>query len=184
MKVTANKKRLLGFAGRAGVGKSTTADWFVHAQDFVRLSYATPLKEACSALTGLPMKYFTDIELKEQIIPGLNVTPRIIMQKMGTDFIREMIDPDFWIWRMRQSVSENSHRNIVIDDIRFSNEAQFVRVNGGIVIHLNRSYDSVTDQMNHASEIPLIPHDDDMFIESLETSADTALLINGLLLYK
>ena len=41
-----------------------------------------------------------------------------------------MIDHDFWIWRMRQAISDNSHHNIVIDDIRFDNEAQLVRDNG------------------------------------------------------
>lgn len=73
---------LLGFVGSAGVGKTTTAEWFVDNLGYVKLSYATPLKVSLSILTGLPLEYFLDIKLKEKEIPGLNgITPRILMQK-------------------------------------------------------------------------------------------------------
>ena len=36
------KSRFVGFAGKAGVGKTTTAEWFVIQHEFVRLSFAKP----------------------------------------------------------------------------------------------------------------------------------------------
>ena len=173
---------LLGFAGSAGVGKTTTAEWFVDNLGYVKLSYATPLKVSLSILTGLPLEYFLDIKLKEKEIPGLNgITPRILMQKMGTDFVRNMIDHDFWIWRMRQAISDNSHHNIVIDDIRFDNEAQLVRDNGGVVVHLVRDFRSPTKNNDHPSEQQIMYHKDDIVVNSLESVSLTAKHIAGLI---
>ena len=169
-----NKQILIGFAGGAGVGKTTTAEWFVEQLKFVRLSYAAPLKASLSILTGLPLKHFLDIELKEKEIPGLNISPRVMMQKCGTEFVRGMIHPDFWLWRMRHSISDHSNRNIVIDDIRFDNEAQLVRDNGGSVIHLNREFNTPTKHTNHKSEQQLYYQENDIVVNSLESESVTA----------
>jgi len=168
------KKILLGFAGGAGVGKTTTAKWFVEQLGYVRLAYAAPLKASLSVLTGLPIGHFMDIEMKETEIPGLDTTPRIMMQKMGTEFVRNMIHPDFWLWRMRHAISDHSDRNIVIDDVRFDNEAQLVRDNGGIVVHLVRDYRKPTGQTSHESEQQLMFEENDIVVNSLDTEELTA----------
>ena len=146
------KHSLVGFAGKAGVGKTTTAEWFVKGHNFVRLSFAQPLKSCLVALTGLSMNHFTDIELKEKEIPGLGVSPRVMMQLGGTEFVRNMIYHDFFLWRMGHLISENSHRDIVIDDVRFENEAEFIRSNGGKIVHLTREFESPTTKTSHKSE--------------------------------
>lgn len=177
------KPRLVGFSGRAGVGKTTTAEWFVREHEFVRLSFAKPLKECLSVLTGFSMGHFTDIELKEKEISGLNgVTPRILMQKMATEFIRDTIDPDFWLWKMRHMISEVSNRDIVIDDIRFPNEAQFIRDNGGKIIHLERQFESVTKENDHKSETMDTYVNGDIVVHSSSTIELTALKISNFIL--
>lgn len=177
------KKQFIGFAGPAGIGKSTNAEWFEKEHNFFVLSFAKPVKEALVALTGLSINHFTDIELKEKQIPGLKegVTPRILMQKMATDFIREMIDPDFFVWRMKQMVSNNSDEEIVIDDIRFENEAEFIRKNGGKIFHLVGEIDPVTKEITHKSEFGIKVQSEDYVVERQSSVELNALEISKLL---
>jgi len=174
-KVTAEPSIFVGLSGGAGVGKSTIARQMWLVSKFQILSYAHPLKSALIKMTGLDRKWFYDIDYKEKEIPGLPaITPRIMMQKFGTEYAREMIAPDFWLWRMRQSISRYSDRDIVIDDIRFENESQLIRDNGGIIIHLRRDFDSPTDHTTHESEQEIIVSERDYVIYSgLQTKHET-----------
>src|SRR6056297_115985 len=104
-----SKKHLIGLAGKMGVGKTTIAKWFEKHQNFKRLYFSKPMKDCCPKLLGLPEEYFTDQKLKEKEIPGLpKMSPRKIMQLMGTEFLRNMVYYDFFIWRMRLYFSEYS----------------------------------------------------------------------------
>lgn len=165
---------IIGFTGKIGVGKTTTSEWFVRNQGFIRLSYADPIRKAMTGLTGLSMKHLTDQVLKEKVIPGLpGITPRIMMQKLGTDYARNLISRDFFIWRMRKAVKENSGKRIVIDDVRFSNEANLIRELGGKVFKLTREFKS-SSQAEHISENSINPSDIDVTIKCLESANKTA----------
>ena len=144
--------KVIAFAGPAGVGKTTIAHAFSGVYNGKILSFAKPLKQSLSVLTGLPPKYFDKIELKEKQIPGLTDSPRTLMQKFGTEFVRDMVHPNFWIWRMKNLIDKEKKCNIIIDDVRFDNEAQFIRDYGGILIHLEREFNSPTVHIEHASE--------------------------------
>ena len=163
---------LIGFTGKVGVGKTTIARMLVDEKFFIKLAFDTPLKRAMVELTGMDISHFTDPVLKEEEIRGLNgLTPRILMQKFGTEFIRDMIDPDFWIWRMDKHLTQieqhnKSRRHIVIDDVRFNNEAELVRKRGGLLIHLRREFKSRTTQTDHRSENPVSIYSTDLIIDS------------------
>jgi hypothetical protein len=153
---------LVGIAGPAGSGKSTISNMFKEHAGYKVLAFAHPLKQALIKMTGLDRKWFYDIKYKEREIPGLpGITPRIMMQKFGTEYAREMIAPDFWLWRMNQSISKYSNESIIIEDVRFHNEAAFIRNNGGLVLHINRKFKAATEHTDHKSEqkIPCMPED-------------------------
>jgi hypothetical protein len=147
--------KLIGFTGKAGVGKSTMANRLINDPLFYHqlslLSFASPLKRSLSELTGLRIEYFTDQLLKESKIEWLGMSPRELMQKFGTDFVRNTIHPEFWVMRMRERLKK-CHHDVVIDDIRFDNEAALVRENCGCLIHIIRDVPSVS---NHVSETPV-----------------------------
>jgi len=157
---------LIGLTGRAGSGKTTIAKFLAERDGFIIRTYAYPLKKSLVELTGLGMEYFTDIVLKERQLE-IGKSPRELMQLMGTEFVREMVNKDFWIWRMRDVILRISTEiDVVIDDCRFENETALVREMGGQVIHLDREYDAVTDKNNHASEKPLRRLAEDYAIQS------------------
>lgn len=169
-----NKKIIIGFAGKIGVGKTTTANWFVENKNFVKLSYGTPIKKALMELTGLPSEYFYNIELKEKEIPELpGITPRIMMQKLGTEYARDVINTNFFIWRMKQELKKHNH-SVVIDDVRFDNEMELIRRMNGVVVHLRRTFKNPSVQTDHKSENTGNVCTGDIVMECLESAEKTA----------
>jgi hypothetical protein len=57
----------------------------------------------------------------------------------GTDTCRK-IDPDYWIKKIEKQVktSINNKIIVVITDVRYENEAKWIKENGGFLIHLSR----------------------------------------------
>ncbi|MFN5921939.1 MAG: hypothetical protein ACK45I_11620 [Bacteroidota bacterium] len=120
-------------------GKSEVAKILIK-RNYGILPFAEQLKICCVhfivAITGISQKdarrYIYDC--KNEQIPGfpLGITGRVLQQKYGIDFVREMIDFDAWVkaWR-RNAESYIQFRNIAADDVRFENEAKAVESIGG-----------------------------------------------------
>jgi hypothetical protein len=142
---------LIGISGHAGVGKDTLADYICDHFDFDSIAFAGPLKTACAALFGVPRSWFNDREVKEKVIGAWNMSPRQMAQFVGTELVRNHLGKDFWIRRFAMSHSE--HQNIVISDLRFQNEAEYILSQGGYIIHLTRpGCDGNIGIANHESE--------------------------------
>lgn len=164
--------RLIGIHGHAGVGKDTVAsylnDWY---KDCYSESFADPLKAAASHAFGISVNSFYSQELKE--CPNQywnNLTPRKIAQFFGTEMFRENISKlfgqdvsDFWVRRMEGKLTrqllldDDGHYFpedcVVIPDVRFQNEYDWIINNNGVVIHLVRDgYAGKVGIVGHASE--------------------------------
>jgi len=153
--------RLIGLYSPApGCGKTTAANLFIEHQ---RVSFAAPLKRAVWNMLddlGLPGFHYIYTD-KEAIIPELGVSARHMMQTLGTEWGRACIHPDFWVMIARaeaQRIMDNGG-SVVIDDVRFSNEAAMIRDLGGELWRIERP--GVTYSGDHSSEGGLediIPH--------------------------
>lgn len=129
---------LLGITGKAGSGKSKAAQALLDA-GWTRIKFADPLKDMLRVV-GLDDRHIEG-NLKEvpcDILRGK--TPRHAMQTLGTEWGRECIDQDFWVAlaRRRIALAMAAGLNVVVDDVRFENEADAIRELGGMVIGLNR----------------------------------------------
>lgn len=93
---------------------------------------------------------------KADFVPVLGVSSRHLLQTLGTEWARQCIDPSVWlrVWRRRVGLRDL----VVVDDVRFENEAEFVRACGGEVWKVVRPDAEVVT--NHASEggLDLWPH--------------------------
>ncbi len=142
---------IIGIAGRAGAGKTTTADYLV-TKGFVKDAYAKTLKEAAAIIFNVPLEIFLgDIKVKSQIDPYWNMTYRQMLQLLGTEACRNTFGTNIWeraFWRRHKDVNYD----LVIEDVRFPNEAEAVLSRDGIVIEIVR--DDI-GHGHHASEIPL-----------------------------
>jgi hypothetical protein len=126
---------IVGLTGRKGSGKNLAA---LGLPGFQVLAFADPLKGACMDLFGLTEKEMQDPELKEVPLERWPFqSPRIIMQKVGTDAMRANW-PTIWVEALRRKLAVSPHRNAVITDCRFLNEAEMIRQLGGYIIRIVR----------------------------------------------
>jgi hypothetical protein len=117
---------------------------------------STPLGKEWWVYTWRGMSY-SEKQVKEEMLPEyqreavlIKTTPRDILQKLGTDFGRNMIHPDVWInalfseyegddpTGMANSFSEFVYPCWIITDSRFPNDVEKVKSLGGITIRVNR----------------------------------------------
>lgn len=127
---------LIGIAGPARSGKDTVANFIIAAQGGYRYSFADPIRAMLRQI-GVDMDdpYWRD--RKEQVIPALGVSPRRLMQTLGTEWGREQINADLWLILAQQRLLSNGP-GMVISDVRFENEATWIRSLGGRIIHVHR----------------------------------------------
>ena len=77
-------------------------------------------------------------------------TPRYLMQTLGTEWGRRMISDDIWLRAWVKALG--GHRNVVVDDVRFPNEAELIRSLGGYIIQIDRPNGPTIDHSDHPSE--------------------------------
>jgi hypothetical protein len=137
--------RLVGIAGLAGSGKSTAALFLGRKFGLRVFSFAAPLKSMAEVLLMRGFCYDRKavdwyLRNKELVIPALGVTMRHLLQTLGTDWGRNRIACDMWIQSAASRVSKafGDEVDVVMDDVRFEDEAAFIRGNGGLLIHLVR----------------------------------------------
>lgn len=151
-------KRLVAFSGIAAAGK-TTAARFLEMRGFQRLRFAGPLKDMLRAL-GLSEAHI-DGNLKELPCALLGgKSPRFAMQTLGTEWGRNLIDPDLWmkIWRHRtEEALAMPGGAVVVDDLRFPNEEAIIREMGGYIIQIHRH--GAGTESKHESEQHVIQPD-------------------------
>lgn len=143
---------IIGFVGFIGCGKDTAADYLVNYHEFRRDSFANTLKDAVAAVFGwdrtlLEGRTKEARAWREQVdewwanrlsIPHL--TPRWILQYWGTEVCRHGFHDDIWIASLENKMRK-TRDNIVISDVRFTNEIQAIHNAGGKVIRIKRGPD-------------------------------------------
>lgn len=128
---------LIALTGYAGSGKSTVAEYLESRHGYRRIRFADPLKDMLKAGFGLTDAHVNGA-LKGEVLPVLGGrTPREAMQTLGTEWGRDIIHPDLWIlaWRARVEASD---RGVVVEDLRFVNEANVVNRYGGEIWRIKR----------------------------------------------
>lgn len=126
----------VGLSGPAGCGKDTAAQGLLEFLGYARIALADPLREATAALLGVPTRQLHDREYKERDVPCLGVSPRRIMQTMGTEWGRSVIGDDVWIRLLSMRAAD--YDRVVVPDVRFDNEAEWIRSQGGVVFRIER----------------------------------------------
>lgn len=156
MKLGAKKKQnmLIGLVGKKGSGKDTVADFLIDRFNFMKIAFADPLKKVLQVLFLLEDRQLHDPKYKEMVDDRWGMSPRQMMQMMGTDIVRAKFGEDFWLKHMDYTLKQHETKFIVISDVRFKNEAEWVRNNGGILIRLRTETDNLTLD-THQSECEL-----------------------------
>lgn len=168
---------LIGIAGRARSGKDTVANFIIAAIGGYRYSFADPIRAMLVPL-GVDMSDPYWQARKEDVIPALGVSPRRMMQTLGTEWGRQLINPDLWIIMAHQRLLQNGP-GMVISDVRFENEAAWIRKHGGWIIHVIRPDAKAVEA--HASEDGIEMQDTDARLFNNGTLEELQLSVRELL---
>lgn len=159
--------RIVGISGKIGSGKSTFARHLCEKyQEYTRMGVGDAVKLACSRLFDFPLELcYSDSGKMTVVVVSLKgffhkgMTVREVLQWWGTDIVRSMVDKDHWV---REIVRLSGNTMVVVDDIRFPNEAEMVKDAGGVLIRIN-DYPSKPEPdfriASHPSETALDSYD-------------------------
>ena len=148
---------IIGLTGYAGTGKDTVRA-ILEEHNFIGLAFADPIRAGIRAILGsgrISDVYMDNRDFKESVIPALGVSYRHMAQTLGTEWGRGL-NTDFWL-RLAgaymadiEDLAEGRPISFVVSDVRFSNEAAWVRERGGVIWHIQRS--AATPVRAHISE--------------------------------
>lgn len=181
-----NLPRIIGLSGKIGSGKTTIANLLLEKfNEYERIAFGDILKREASKTYNFPLEWVYSEEGKNEIIninpceqkslydilknaffppknilgqlPRSNMNVREILQWHGTEFRRAQ-DPNYWVSQMRIFIKNNPW--VIIDDVRFENEADLVKELGGVVIRINPHDKWLSgDFSGHRSETSLDNYD-------------------------
>lgn len=163
-------KIIIGLTGKAQSGKTTASKWLINDYGFVRVRFADTLKRMLKKF-GLSDEH-VDGKMKEEPLEILcGKTVRFAMQTLGTEWGRMMIGEDVWVRAAMNAVSKIPHERVVMDDLRFVNEAQAIKAMGGFIIRTVRPGFEGMQLTGHASETEMdrITADYELSAEDLTT---------------
>lgn len=129
---------IIGLCGAIGSGKNAAGRHLTERYGAVETSYAAPLYAAVSAITGMSVAELQDRDQKERNLSWLPVSPRRLLQTLGTEWGRQTIHPEIWVLSTFRWIEKSEAPLVVITDVRFPNEAEAVRARGGVVWRVNR----------------------------------------------
>ena len=159
--------QIILIGGKARSGKDTTADIFIKELEHKG-------KKVCRVQVGQYIKYYAT---KYFGWDGQEETkPRDLLNKLGTDIIREKIDPDFHVDRLIQDIRVLSYfyDTFIVSDIRFPVEIEKTKsaFDNVISIKVQRQSDELNDAQNNDFDYII---DNNGSLEELEMKAKNIL---------
>ena len=141
---------LVGIVGFIGAGKNTVSSVFKR-HGFREESLASPLKDACAHIFAWPRALLDGVTEKSRhwrekpdtfwsLALGTPVTPRKMLQWLGTDVFRNSLHRDIWLMSLLRRIRSQAG-SVVITDVRFPNEIDAIKRLGGVVVRVKRGPD-------------------------------------------
>jgi deoxynucleotide monophosphate kinase-like protein len=171
---------LIGLAGYKNSGKDTVGKHLVENWGFTQYAFADKVKEAACALVDITIEQLESwkndpsilVHIDEGPFEGRGITFREFLQRFGTEMGRGVFGKDFWINQLNHEIMvvdglDPFHHKIVITDVRFPNEVQYIKRRRGQMFWIDRpecSSDGHESEMLVLDEPIIISNND-----SLET---------------
>jgi hypothetical protein len=146
---------IIGICGFQGAGKDTFADYLVKNYEFKKISFASATKDVLSSIFGWDRKLLEGDTLESRKFRETidtwwaekllikDLTPRKILQLIGTDLFRKHFNENIWIMVVEKKILnliiDTPQQNIIVSDCRFPNEIDLIKKMGGSIIHISRN---------------------------------------------
>jgi hypothetical protein len=168
---------IIGISGKMGCGKDYTCNnlvipvlkYFNHT--FLQVSFADQIKINVMTKNNIP---FDDVYVNK------TQNSRRLLQLEGTENGRDILGKDIWIRYLENWIKVHESRgiqNFICTDVRFSNEFEYIKKRGGIIIRIDApernikrllsesrgDYNILETLKTHRSECDLDNLEDDCF---------------------
>jgi len=142
------RNMIIAICGLAGAGKDTLASVLVEKHGFIKLSFGGILKDMASMVFSWDRDMLEGVTSesrvwREQVDPWWSqrlqiphLTPRWVLQHMGTDLWRNHFHNDIWVACLERKLQQHPH--VVVTDCRFPNEVQMLKDHGATLVHIHR----------------------------------------------
>lgn len=167
-----HKRNIIGICGKKFNGKDTIGAYLINKYGYEKLSFAEPLKTLCKN-----MFEFNDEQVngnqKEIVDEFWKITPRQLMQFIGTDLFRKQMvniipsinEENIWIkcleLKIKKKIQQNSNIKIVITDVRFQNEINFIKsLNNSEIWKVEKKSQEYNDEHESEKNIDLLQNID------------------------
>lgn len=158
-----NEIRIIGLSGKLQSGKDTLGGMIqdIMPDQWKIKKFGYKLKQIVAILTGLKVEDLESIDVKNSVLGkewewsfGVQTPPTVreVLQKFGTDIMRDRVHTNIWVNALFADMTEQS-RGWIVTDVRFPNEVKAIQERGGIVIRVNRPGMEATG--SHPSETSL-----------------------------
>ena len=165
---------IIGLTGYAQSGKDTAAKILVDNYGFTKVAFADKIREFLYNINpmigGEPLQIKVDVEGWEKAKQHSEV--RRLLQVTGVS-ARKLFGSEFWINQTLRHFATSS--NVVISDVRFTNEANWLKTNGGQIWRIQRV--GVEAVNGHVSETELDDYPVDQTFANNGSLEDLELLI-------
>jgi hypothetical protein len=174
---------IIGVVGFIGSGKGTVGDILEREHGYKKFAFADALKDAVAGIflwprgllegdTNASRAFRERVDVWWSHKLGYEVTPRLILQKFGTEACRHGIADNIWIAALEKRI--HGYEDVVITDCRFPNEIDFIRSAGGVLIRVKRGDDPSPEELSkmHISETAWNDYDPDFVIHNEGTKDD------------
>lgn len=129
----------VALVGPPGSGKTTVAK-HLEGLGYKRVSFAEPLKDITSVVSGLPRAAFDSRELKDKIAAE-GMTPRDLL-KHTASLLEKFCLGNPWVKIAESKIRESKHK-IVIDDLRYEHELKMLEKYSFTIAMLNDNIDPI-----------------------------------------
>ena len=131
--MTSFKNKIIALCGFKGCGKDFVANYISETYNYEHLKISTKLKEVSKTLFDINDEQIEGNK-KETIDERWNITPRQMLQFVGTDMfqykLQELIpecERNFWIQAFVNGIKAKNAKDIVISDMRFLHEYIYLK---------------------------------------------------------
>lgn len=178
---------IIALCGLKRVGKDTVADYLVESRGFRHVKFTEPLKDGLCAFFGFTREQIEGPD-KDVVDRTWGVTPRRVMQWMGTDVMQFKVAellPDvgrkFWAMQLVNKIrallapkhAEDRCDRVVVSDLRFRHEHECLKQAFGadlVTVRIVRPALGTVDE--HLSELEVDSIVPDFIIENVGTAAE------------
>ncbi len=165
---------IIGLMGQKGSGKDTVGLYMCQHYGFTRVSFADALKRTVKDLLGVE---YDGVD-KEEYLPPYDSTRRELWQAFGVAARGVYAD----IWAQAAFRNVDMTKNIVVTDVRFKNEVDYIRncPVQSVLLRVTRDSDSDdahVSEMEWRSIVPDIVFDNNETVERLHRRISTLMKV-------